>query len=121
MLEAVPEAEVSAAVEDVTPASDETGDVAVVVDAVAPVVDARPDSGSTAAEANGAEEVNGVDSAELSGVLAADVRGETVCAAEPPEVLATWASAAAGPAVLEVVTGGEANGVNCDKPADDPA
>jgi hypothetical protein len=121
--EAMLEAEVSAAVEDVTPVSDEIGDVAVVVDIVAaPVVDARPDSGSTAAEANGAE-VSGVDSAELSGVLAADVSGETVCAAEPAEVPATWASAVACPAaaVPEVVGGGERNGVNCEKTDDDPA
>ncbi len=97
MLEAMPEVEVSAAVDVVTPDSDETGEVAVVVDAVA--VPAVP----------------------------ADVSGETVCATvcalEPAEVPATWAIAAACPAgpVPEVVGGGEANGDKTDAADDDPA
>jgi hypothetical protein len=93
MLEAMPEVEVSAAVDVVTPDSDETGEVAVVVDAVA------------------------------APAVPADVSGETVCALEPAEVPATWAIAAACPAgpVSEVVGGGQANGDNADAAADDPA
>jgi hypothetical protein len=71
--EAMPEAEVKAAVDVVTPDNDATG-ADVLVDAVA-------------TEVSGAEAVNDGDSAELS--------GDTVCALEPAEVVTAWATAAA--------------------------
>lgn len=123
MLEAMPEApeaEVRAAVDDVTPDTEDTG-VVVVVDAVAvPAVDARPVTELDAAtELSGAELV---DSAEVSGVVATDVSGETVWALDPADVLATCASAAAWPAVAVsvVVGGGKANGDKVDAAAAAP-
>lgn len=119
--EAMLEAEVRAAVEDVIPDSEDTGVVEVVVDAVAvPAVDATP-----VTELDAATEVSGaelVDSAEVSGVVAADVSGETAWALEPADVLATCASAAAWPAVAvsDVVGGGQGNGDKIDAAAAAP-
>lgn len=101
--DAMPEAEVRAAVDDVTPDREDTVVVEEVVDAVAvPAEDATPVTELDAtAEVSGAELV---DSAEVS--------GEMAWALEPPDVLATCASAVAWPAVAvsEVVGGGGGKG-----------